>query len=76
MSRTRKGTKSPGAEHWKSRLNCGGDSLGKKTKVITHQRERAIAKRELLTELEQMARDIADEHEELLERELNDWDLY
>ena len=50
MSRTKKGNKGPGYEHWKSRLKKGGDQPGKKTKVITHQRERAIAKREIKKE--------------------------
>ena len=50
MSRTKKGTASPGHEYWKSRLKRGGDQPGKKTKVITHQRERSIAKRELKKE--------------------------
>jgi len=47
MSRTKKGSKGVGYEHWRSRLHRHGDQTGKKTKVITHQRERAIARREL-----------------------------
>lgn len=47
MSRTKKGSKGVGYEHWRSRLHRHGDQAGKEIKVITHQRERAIAKREL-----------------------------
>ena len=50
MSRTKKGNKGSGYEYWKSRLKRHGDQPGKKTKVVTHQRERAIAKRNLKKE--------------------------
>lgn len=51
MSRTKKGSKGPGYEYWKSRLHRQGEKPGKKTKVITHQRERAIAKRAVRKEV-------------------------
>lgn len=53
MARTKKGSKGPGYEYWGRRpYNKGpNQNSGKITKRICHQMERAIAKREILHEL-------------------------
>lgn len=40
MSRTRKETKAPGFEYWKSRLHKHGETPGRITKRLTHRKER------------------------------------
>lgn len=51
MARTKKGSKASGYEYW-SRRPYSGSSPGKIAKRICHQMERAIAKREILNELD------------------------
>ena len=46
MSRTKKGSKGPGAEYWKSRLHRHGEAPGMVTKKLTHKAERRKAKRD------------------------------
>lgn len=46
MSRTKKGAKGPGYEYW-SKRPMAGHSPGKKTKKLTHRKERAQAKETL-----------------------------
>lgn len=53
MARTKKGSKGPGYEYW-SRRPYNGHNPGKITKRICHQMERAIAKRDILSELDQL----------------------
>ena len=44
MSRTIKGSKGPGYEYWKSRLHRWGELPGRRTKTLTHRKERRSAK--------------------------------
>ena len=53
MARTIKGSKASGYEYW-SRRPYNGHTPGKITKRICHQMERAIAKREILRELDNL----------------------
>ncbi len=50
MSRTRHKLKEKkcgaGKEYWKSRLHCGGETLGRFTKKRTHKKERRQGKRD------------------------------
>lgn len=46
MSRSKKGKKGPGYEYW-SKRPMSGRPPGKKTKKLTHRKERAKAKEEL-----------------------------
>jgi hypothetical protein len=50
MSRTKKGAKGPGYEHWSRRPAKGCVEPGKKNKTITHRLERVAAKRQLAEE--------------------------
>jgi len=50
MSHTKKGSKGPGYEYDNLRQKEDCPKPGKKTKILTHQRERAIAKREVRKE--------------------------
>lgn len=43
MSRTKKGSKGPGYEYWKSRMG-GIEDPGAETKKFTHKKERSRAK--------------------------------
>lgn len=43
MSRTKKGSKAPGAEYW-SRRPMSGSTPGRWSKTMTHRRERLAAK--------------------------------
>ena len=51
MSRTRKGSKGPGHEYWKSRYHRYGEVPGRITKVLTHRKERRQAKKAVEEEL-------------------------
>ena len=46
MARTKKGNKESGKEYWKSRLHRHGETTGKVTKILTHRKERRVAKKD------------------------------
>jgi copper oxidase (laccase) domain-containing protein len=67
MSKTKKGAKGPGYEYW-SKRPCAGDSPGRKTKKITHKKERLANK---LTQDQ-----VLDGKEQRHEDEVRDFDKY
>lgn len=50
MSRTKKGSKSPGYDYWGKRALSGNCGYGPEVKKLTHKIERAQAKQALLKE--------------------------
>lgn len=51
MSDTHKGSKGPGYEYWKSRLDKGGELPGPFTKKLTHKKERRDAKKDIRNDM-------------------------